>query len=52
MRCPVCGKEYSFFRSLGGGVYCSPECAEAAEKELEELLESMVREEDEKESQQ
>lgn len=30
-----------------GGVYCSPACAEAAQKELEELLESMMKEEDE-----
>ncbi len=48
MKCPVCGKEYSFFRSQGGGVYCSPECAEAAKKELEELLKRMEKEEDEK----
>jgi len=34
MKCPVCGKEIKF----EDGVYCSPECAELAEKELEELL--------------
>ncbi len=49
MKCPICGKEYSFFRSRWG-VYCSNECAEAAEKELEELLKRMVQEEDEKDS--
>ncbi len=49
MKCPVCGKEYSFFRSQVG-VYCSPECAEAAEKELEELLKRMEQEENEKDS--
>lgn len=34
-------------RQRGGGVYCSPACAEAAQKELEELLQSMMQEEDE-----
>ena len=34
MKCPVCGKEIKF----ENGVYCSPECAELAEKELEELV--------------
>ena len=47
MICPVCGKKYSFFGSAGGGVYCSPACAEAAVKELEALLQSMMQEEDE-----
>ena len=46
MICPVCGKKYSFFGSAGG-VYCSPACAEAAVKELEALLQSMMQEEDE-----
>ena len=41
MICPVCGKKYSFFGS------CSPACAEAAVKELEALLQSMMQEEDE-----
>ena len=43
MICPVCGKRFSFFQK---GVYCSPECAEAAEKKLAELLERMKQEED------
>lgn len=47
MKCPVCSKEYSFFGGAGG-VYCSPACAEAAERELEELLERMMNEEDDK----
>jgi len=51
MTCPVCGKEYSFFRSHWGA-YCSSECAEAAVKELEELLEKMEKEEDKKDPQQ
>ena len=34
-------------RQCGGGVYCSPACAEAAVKELEALLQSMMQEEDE-----
>ena len=42
MKCPVCGKEFSFFNSAGGGIYCSPACAEAAMKELEELLQSVT----------
>lgn len=46
MICPVCGKKYSFFGSESG-VYCSPACAEAAEKELEKLLQSMMKEENE-----
>lgn len=46
MICPVCGKKYSFFGS-GGGIYCSPVCAEAAVKELEALLQSMEQEENE-----
>lgn len=46
MKCPVCGKEFSFFdTSGGGGVYCSAECAEKAEKELNELLKRMEEEE-------
>jgi len=49
VKCPVCGKEYSFFRSHWGA-YCSPECAEAAKKELEKLLEQMVQEENMKNS--
>lgn len=34
MKCPVCGKEIRF----EDGVYCSPECAQVDEKELEALL--------------
>lgn len=34
MKCPVCGKEIRF----EDGVYCSSECAELAERELEQLL--------------
>jgi predicted nucleic acid-binding Zn ribbon protein len=44
MICPVCGKKFSFFKS--GGIYCSPECEEKAQKELEDLLERMEKEED------
>lgn len=50
MICPVCGKKFSFFK-LGGEIYCSPECADKAEQELEDLLERMEKEEtDEAES--
>lgn len=49
MICPVCGKKYSFFGGAGGGVYCSPACAEADLKELEDMLQRMMQEEEDSE---
>lgn len=51
MICPVCGRKFSFFQSRGG-VFCSPGCAEKAEKELGDLLERMEKEEQEDEEEQ